>query len=92
MADLKLRLSNVSVSINQLIGTILSLGAKYPDETMSSYSWRLESKGRIFGRIFPPLIDTLLFWERDHCYGAWLDEKARRHMPPEMRDTPTKPG
>ena len=85
MAGLKQRLTNVSVAINQLIGTILSLGAKYPDETMSSYSWRLESKGRIFGRFFRPLIDALLFWDVNHCYGAWRDEKALRHMPPEMR-------
>lgn len=86
MAGLKQRLSNVSVSVNQLIGTILSLGAKYPDETMSSYSWRLETNGRIFGVFFRPLIDALLFWEPDHCRGAWMDEKARRHMPPSMRD------
>ena len=85
MANLSQRVSNIAVSIDQVVGCLISLGACYPDETMSSYAYRLDVKGRFFGKLFRPMIDLVFFWQIQHCYNSMLDEKARRQMPPELR-------
>jgi hypothetical protein len=77
------------LAFDQGLNTLL-LG--YADETLSARAWRAYAKGRIFGRIFKPLIDALFFWQsqpndRGHCYNAYLKEKDRRNLPPEYRDS-----
>lgn len=39
-------------------------------EKMSSRSWRAWSNGKVFGRIFRPIVDVLFIWQTwrmDHC-------------------------
>ena len=76
-------LKNVLLGLDQL-GTTLVGG--YPDETLSSYAYRLERDGKLGGRIFRPLIDALPFWGPEHCKSSYLSERAREHIPPELRD------
>lgn len=72
---------NVLIGFDQLTTTLLG---GYPDETLSSYAWRLDRQGKFFG-FWRRVIDRLFFWQEDHCYNAMLAERAKRHLPPELR-------
>lgn len=51
------------------------------DETLSSRAYRADLNGRIFGRIFRPMIDGIFFWQYDHCYNSYLEEVERKQLP-----------
>ena len=72
----------VLIAIDQTINTIFN---GYADETLSSRAYRRQHKNKFwkYGRIF---IDTLFFWQEDHCYKAYQSEVERRHYPKEFRD------
>ena len=72
---------NILIAIDQLITAILG---GWPDETLSSYAWRLEMQGKP-GGVFRKLIDKIFFWDPNHCYNSWLAEKRRHQLPPELR-------
>jgi len=84
----KFFLLQLFLTFDQFLNVLL-LG--YADETLSARAWRAYAKGRIFGRIFKPVIDGLFFWQsqpndKGHCYNAWLKEAARHSLPPEYRE------
>lgn len=82
---MKTYLINVLIGIDQL-GTTLLGG--YPDESISSFMFRLDNKKKIVGRIMRPTIDWLFGRQAlpgGHCYHAYLDEMERRQQPPELR-------
>lgn len=69
------RILHVLVAVDQLLYTLVTLGAGKPDETMSSAAWRGERQGRIAGRVFRPFIDWLFTpLERDHCRLSYEGE------------------
>jgi len=76
MTDLKRRLLNLLISLDQFAFVLLTLGAANPDETPSAAAYRLEQAGRWQGKLFRPLIDFIFraFGQRNHCYSAWLSE------------------
>ena len=74
---------NILIAIDQL-GTTLVGG--YPDETLSSYAYRLLQQGKPGGKIFVPIINRIFFWQRDHCKGAYEEERLRLQFPPILRD------
>ena len=52
-------------------------------ETLSSRSWRAWVQGRLFGRIFKPVIDLLFIWQTwrlDHCQRHHDLEVARADL------------
>lgn len=71
----------VLIAIDQLITSLLG---GWPDETLSSYAWRLETQNKPFG-FTRKLIDAVFFWDPDHCYKAMLSERKRLQLPPELR-------
>lgn len=78
-------LLNILIALDQL-GTALVGG--WPDETLSSYAYRLEQQGKLGGRMFRPLIDWLFAWQgipNGHCWLAWRQERIRDQFPPELR-------
>lgn len=64
------------ISLDQLLNTLL-LG--WADETFSSRSYRE------FPRLVP-IIDTIFFFEENHCRESFISEKERRQLPIELRD------
>lgn len=73
----------VFIACDQLINALLG---GYGDETLSSYSYRLDRDGKPWGRFWRPLIDALFFWQGpEHCRKAYEKERQRIHLPPEMR-------
>ena len=82
---MKQYLIQVLIALDQF-GTALVGG--YADETLSSYAWRLEQKGKWAGRVWRPTIDWLalkLFGQADHCLMAYQEERIRAQLPPELR-------
>ena len=73
-------IKNILIALDQLINAILR---GEPDETLSSRAYRLDiDRDRAWPR---RIIDTLLFFDHDHCKGAWVSELERRQLPPSMR-------
>jgi hypothetical protein len=73
-------LKNVLIAIDQLINTLIG---GYPDETLSSHAYRMDMKGI---RKWPrKLIDTLLFFDKNHCEDSFTSERIGRQLPPECR-------
>ena len=61
---------NILIALDQLVNTLVG---GYPDETLSASAWLGEREGKIYGRIFRPVIDFLFTpWMTDHCRKAWL--------------------
>lgn len=75
-------LKNVALGIDQLFNTVLGGD---PDETLSSRAYRTEQKGRVFGKVFRPIIDTILFFDKDHCRTSYESELYRKQMPEDIR-------
>jgi len=72
-------LKQVAIAIDQL-GNALIGG--YADETISARCYREQftSKRWAIMRVF---VDTLLFFDKNHCYEAHLSEMKMKQLPPE---------
>lgn len=68
-------IKNNLIALDQQLNTLLG---GYPDETLSSRSYRLDRKGKLLGRVFRPLIDIIFFWQDKHCYNSYLSELQRK--------------
>ncbi|MFD0669730.1 hypothetical protein ACT80S_18570 [Ramlibacter sp. MAHUQ-53] len=84
------RFLNLLIALDQLAYVVVTLGAGFPDETLSSAAWRVEQEGRIFGQVFRPVIDALFFVltlgaQRNHCRAAYCAEKRRLQLPQTYR-------
>lgn len=71
------------IAFDQLLNAILCGKA---DETLSARAWRTEQDGKIFGKFFRPLIDTILFFDKDHCYNSYLSEINRKQLPEDYQN------
>ena len=54
------------------------------DETISARAWRLERKS-VMWKAARICIDGIFFWQKKHCYGAYMRERLRGHMPEEYK-------
>lgn len=63
----------------------------WADETLSSRAYRASRDGKPFG-FWRKVIDLLFIWQRlpegvnGHCHGAYLSERHRQQLPPELRE------
>ena len=69
---------NVLIAVDQVGNTLLG-GS--PDETLSARAYRTEQQGKVFGRFFRPLIDTLFWFDPDHCKSAYNSELRKLQLP-----------
>ena len=71
---------NLAIAIDQLFNALFAGSC---DETLSSHAYRLDvERGKKLPRFF---IDTLFFFDKDHCYQSYLSEIERKQLPPQMR-------
>ena len=75
------RLDQIPIAIDQLVNTICG---GWADETISSVAWRKRQEGKGWA-ILRRVIDTLFFWQENHCQTAYESEKKRLQCPPELR-------
>lgn len=74
---MKQRILNFLIAVDQLAYVCITLGKGNPDETMSSAAWRLEQEGHLSGRVFRPLVDTLFWFDPEHCKTSYEAELTR---------------
>ena len=81
---LRLWLLQLLLAVDQLVNAVLG---GWADETISSRAWRLSGTARRW-ELARVLIEALfrLFGQRAHCFDAWVAERLRLQMPPELRD------
>ena len=82
---LKFNLHQLAVSIDQVFNVlvcIITFKPGWADETLSAAAYRESLSGRRFCEKF---INTLFFWQEEHCKNAYLSEIQRNHLPPEER-------
>lgn len=72
-------IKNVLIAVDQLINTIC-MG--WPDETFSSRCWRWYLDGKKWPCY---IVDTLLFFDIEHCKNSFESEVLRKQAPPETR-------
>jgi hypothetical protein len=70
------------IAVDQLINALL-LG--HADETLSARLYRNKDVS-IYWFTGYKLVNILFFWQEDHCYGSFLAEKLRHHLPHEYRE------
>ena len=75
------RVLNLLIALDQLAWVILTLGNGMPDETISAALWRMESQGKWAGKLFRPVVDALFWFDRHHCFTAWLAERRKQQLP-----------
>lgn len=54
-----------------------------PDETLSAWAHRLHLRGKSGLRNF---VNSLFFWQDDHCLDAYQSEVNRKQLPKEYRE------
>lgn len=80
-------LKQILIAIDQL-GNAVVCAIIFPkekvwaDETLSAHSWRWHLKGYPWPR---RIVDTLLFFDKNHCEGSFQSERDGRQLPPECR-------
>lgn len=68
----------VLISIDQVFNALL---AGYADETLSARSYRMSKEtNKKRWKFMRRFIDTLFFWQKEHCLQAYLSEKTKRHF------------
>ena len=72
----------VLLAIDQLLNVAICNGE--PDETMSSAAYRMERDGRFWG-FMRPVIDTLFWFQPQHCKMAYESELLRLQYTAEFR-------
>ncbi len=75
---MKQYLLNNAIAFDQQVNTLL--GGE-PDETLSARAYRTEQQGKLFGRLFRPLIDALFFFDKNHCQKAYNAEFRSLQLP-----------
>lgn len=77
---LKQYIINILVAFDQFVN-VLFLGQ--PDETISSRAWRCKDSSS-FWKFMRKLIDTIFFWQKDHCYYSFIAEVERHQITTEI--------
>lgn len=81
-------LKQLAISADQffnvlIFSTIKPQYRQWADETMSAHCWRLEKD---HGITWPrKLIDTIMFFDKDHCRTSYESEVERSQLPPSLR-------
>jgi hypothetical protein len=78
---MKRRILNILIAIDQLVWVLLTFGNGRPDETISAAAWRMEGQGKVMGFILRPLIDTLFWFDPEHCRKSYNAEFYSLHLP-----------
>ena len=73
---LKQYIINILIAFDQFIN-VLFLGQ--PDETISSRAWRCKDVSS-FWKVMRRVIDLLFFFQKEHCFKAYLAELNRKQI------------
>ena len=80
-------MKNVLIAIDQLVNTLVwaeGEGLGSPDETISARAWRLRDRNWRWASA-RKVIDTIFFWDKNHCQTSFESEAQRHQLPPEYQ-------
>lgn len=77
-----MKIKQVLIALDQLVNTLFN---GYADETISARAYRQQLK-KPHWKIARKIIDCIFFFQKDHCYKAFLSEKSRKHLPSNYSD------
>lgn len=77
---MKRRLTNLFIALDQFLFCLVTLGHSSPDETLCAAAWRWDVQGKPFGWL-RRVLDTLFWFDKDHCMNAYISELNSRHLP-----------
>lgn len=80
-AALLRRLKQIAIAVDQLINTLIPGG--WADETISARCWRLRNR-RAWG-VARLVVDSVLFFDKNHCEESYKSEVLRTQCAPEYR-------
>lgn len=83
MRGIRHRIYQILLAVDQLINALFLNG--WADETVSARAYRMQDTSKYWA-IARKVIDTVLFFDKDHCKEAYYNEKMRTHLPPSLRD------
>ncbi|MDD3965332.1 MAG: hypothetical protein PHD99_04790 [Candidatus Moranbacteria bacterium] len=66
------RLLNILYVLDCLVLMVVTLGGAKVGETISSAACSLDMDNKWLGRVLRPLIDTLFWFDEDHCAQAYF--------------------
>lgn len=75
-------MKQVLIAIDQLINTLLG---GWADETLSARIYRNTNKSWWWNTLHK-VVDTIFFWQDNHCYVSYLNENARTQLPKTYRN------
>lgn len=67
----------VAIAFDQLLNALMG---GWADETLSARVYR-NRENSAWWRFWHGCINTVFFWQFDHCYEAYLAEKCRKQLP-----------
>lgn len=88
MTMLRFVLLQVLIAVDQLAN---ALAFGWADETISSRAWRLSASSRVWAaaRAAIDAVFRVIAGQPDHCFDAYVSERLRSQLPPEMRSADT---
>lgn len=54
----------------------------YADETISARTYRMSQRSK-YWLILRKIIDTIFFFDKNHCYTSWVAEYEKHQLPEE---------
>lgn len=74
---MRVNMIQVAIAFDQLINTLFG---GYADETLSARIHRNQSNS-LWWKMWRNIINSVFFWQKDHCYESYLSEQNRNHLP-----------
>jgi hypothetical protein len=68
----------ILIALDQLVNTMLG---GWADETLSSRAWRFRFRRPWIYKT----VDSVFFWDANHCEKSYVSERERRQLPPQFR-------
>ena len=65
------------IAMDQLFNTLLG---GWSDETLSARAYRNRDKSKAWFVLYQ-VLNTIFFWEHDHCESSYNSEVIRKHLP-----------
>lgn len=85
--NIRRRILNILISLDQCFFSIITLGWAYPDEMLSAAAYRYSViQPHWFGKILHRVLDLIYYpIEKNHCYMAYKTETEQTQLPPVLR-------
>ena len=71
------QMKQILIAFDQLINTLFG---GYADETLSARIHRNQNNS-IWWKMWRFVVNSIFFWQQDHCYESYLSEQNRNHLP-----------